>query len=195
VTFIAPIVEGQGEKYAVKRLLGRIAFDASPQAGLRVNEPIRVKAGSFLNDNRYFEKYVTLAASKARHQPDGHVLILLDSEDDLPCRLGPALLARARAVAADVNTVVALAYREYETWFLAAALSLRNVEGLAAQLMRPAHPEAIRDAKGWLGSRMPHGYDPVSHQLALTSKFDLTAARTVASFDRLYRKVAALVAA
>ena len=195
MTFIAPIVEGQGEQYAVKRLLGRIAFDVSPQAGLRVNEPIRIKAGSFLNNGGYFQKYMSLAASKARQQPDGHVLILLDCEDDLPCRLGPDLLSRARAVAADINTIVALAYREYETWFLAAAQSLRDVEGLSAQLTCPVRPQAIRDAKGWLGSRMPHGYDPVSHQLALTSRFDLTAARTMDSFDRLYRKIAALVAA
>lgn len=195
MTFVAPIVEGHGEQYAVKRLLARIAADAAAPAELRVNEPIRVKAGSFLRNDDYFARYLAMAASKARHQRDGHVLILLDCEDDLPCRLGPDLLARAQAVAADVNTVVALAYREYETWFMAAASSLRGVEGLPAKLACPADPEAVRDAKGWLGSRMPHGYDPVLHQLALTNRFDLTAARTNRSFDRLYRKIAAMVCA
>lgn len=193
MTFIAPIVEGQGEQQAVKRLLGRIAEVAAPHADLRVNEPIRIKAGSFLNDTRYFEKYLKLAASKARHQTDGHVLILLDCEDDAPCVLGPRLLARAVAVSTDVGITVALAHREYETWFLAAAASLRGVEGLDADVAPPRDPEATRDAKGWLGHRMPHGYDPVSHQLPFTRRFDLRAARAVRSFDRLYRKVAALI--
>lgn len=195
MTFIAPIVEGQGEQQAVVRLLGRIAAAAAPHAELRVNPPIRVKAGSFLHDARYFERYLTLAASKARYQKDGHVLILLDCEDAAPCVLGPGLLARARAVATGVSTTVALAHREYETWFVAAAVSLRGVEGLDEGLAPPRDPEAIRDAKGWLGRHMPHGYDPVSHQLLLTRRFDLQAARTVGSFDRLYRKVAALVEA
>ncbi len=192
MTVIASIVEGHGEQQAVRRLLSRIAAEAAPQAQFRVNEPIRVKSGSFVNDEGYFRRYVTLAAAKARQESDGHVLILLDCEDDRPAQLGPALLSRARAVAIDVNVVIALAYREYETWFMAAVESLRGVEGMFDTVVRPIDPEATRNAKGWLGRRMPHGYDPISHQLSFTNVFDLTAARTIASFDRLYRKIASL---
>ena len=64
--------------------------------------------------------------------------------------------------------------------------SLRGVEGLSGELAA-TDPEATRNAKGWLAGRMPHGYDPVAHQLAFTHAFDLGAARAVASFDRLYR--------
>lgn len=191
---IASIVEGHGEQQAVQRLLRRIATDAVPQARFRVNEPIRVKSGSFLSDRTYFSKYVTLAAAKARQEIAGHVLILLDCEDDCPARLGPRLLEQAHAVAADVNVVVALAHREYETWFMAAVESLRGVEGMSGGVVRPANPEATRDAKGWIGRRMPYGYDPISHQLPFTNAFDLDAGRTVASFDRLYRKIASLLA-
>ena len=44
---------------------------------LHVNPPIRVKSGSFLNDQDYFRKHVTLATAKAA-EGDGSVLILLD---------------------------------------------------------------------------------------------------------------------
>lgn len=193
MTVIASIVEGHGEQQAVRRLLRRIATDAAPQAPMRANEPIRIKSGSFFNDTRYFSRYVNLAAAKARQEAAGHVLILLDCEDDCPARFGPRLLDQARAVAPDVNIIVALAHREYETWFMAAAESLRGVEGMSGAVGRPADPEATRDAKGWLGRHMPHGYDPISHQLAFTHAFDLDAARTIASFDRLYRKIASLL--
>lgn len=193
MTVVAPIVEGHGEQQAVQRLLRRIAAVAAPHAPLQVNQPIRVKAGSFLNDSGYFSRYVNLAAAKARQVTAGHVLILLDCEDECPARLGPKLLAQANAIAPDVNIIVALAYREYETWFMAAAESLRGVEGMAGDVVRPAHPEATRNAKGWLGRHMPHGYDPISHQLVFTSTFNLDAGRSVASFDRLYRKIASLL--
>ena len=193
MTFIAPIVEGHGEQQAVQRLLRRIANRTRPDAGLHINEPIRVKAGSFLNDAAYFHRYLALAAAKARQRRPGHVLVLLDSEDHCPARLGPDLLARVQAVTAGVGVVVALAYREYETWFMSAAESLRGVEGLDLQACAPEHPEHTRDAKGWLGRLMPHGYDPISHQLAFTHAFDLHAAERVPSFARLCRKIGALV--
>lgn len=190
--YIAPIVEGHGEQQAVPRLLQRIAAAEALAVPLRVNEPIRVKSGSFFNDANYFNRYLALAAAKARQRAGGHVLILLDCEDDCPGRLGPALLDRARRSAADASIVVALAHREYETWFIAAAQSLRGVEGLSGDVVAAADPEATRNAKGWLGRHMPHGYDPITHQLAFTHAFDLAAARAVASFDRLCRKIASL---
>lgn len=154
--------------------------------------PIRVKSASFLHDQGYFHKQVSLAAAKAA-QMDGVVLILLDCEDDCPASLGPDLLCRAEAVRADARVIVALAYREYETWFLAAARSLRGQHGLPKDLEPPRVPESIRNAKGWLGKRMASGYDPVVHQLAFTRKFSLEEARVNPSFDRLYERVRVLL--
>lgn len=190
--FVAPIVEGHGELEAVPALLHRIAIACETPRSLRVNPPIRVKAGSMLNDEDYFRKQVSLAAAKAA-QSAGWVLILLDCEDDCPRSLGPSLLARARAVRDDVEYVVALAYREYESWFLTAAVSLRGKRGLPGDLDAPANVEAIRDAKGWLRERMNEAYDPVVHQLEFTRTFDLRQARASRSFDRLYRKTAAML--
>lgn len=190
--FIAPIVEGQGEQLAVERLLWRIAREVDPAAHLLVNPPIRIKSGTFLNNAQERSRHVKLAAAKARANA-GHILVLLDCEDDCPATLGPSLLESVRSDAPDVQVLVCLAHREYETWFIAAVESLHGVEGLSAEAIAPEDPEATRDAKGWLGRWMPHRYDPVSHQLAFTQRFNLRAARRIDSFDRLYRKVANLL--
>lgn len=190
-----PIVEGHGEVHAVPLLLRRILGEGAGQAAaISVNPPIRVKAGSFLNDSQYFRRYVSLAAEKAR-QAAGVVLILLDCEDDCAAELGPRLLARAGAECADVSTLVCLAVREYEAWFLASARSLRGQGGLPVDLEPPADAEGIRDAKGWLSQHMPGKYDPVVHQAAFTRAFDLDAARHGSrSFARLFDRVSATIA-
>lgn len=94
MTVIATIVEGHGEQQAVQRLLRRIATDAAPRAPLRANVPIRVKSGSFFNDTGYFSRYVNLAAAKVRQEVAGHVLILLDCEDEAPPASGPGCSIR-----------------------------------------------------------------------------------------------------
>jgi hypothetical protein len=88
-----------------------------------------------------------------------------------------------------VPIIVALAHREYETWFLAAAHSLRGVGGLPADLDPPAAPEAIRDAKGWLSAQMPAAYNEPNDQPALTRQFSFDEAATVPSFAWLRRKL------
>ncbi len=189
---LVPIVEGQGECQAVPALLHRIAQDSGYSGVLRVNPPIRVKAGSFLNDEDYFSKYVRLAGAKAA-QGHGSILVLLDCEDDCPARVGPDLLRRVRAVRSDVATLVVLAQREYESWFLSAVRSLRGCSGLAADLDPPPVPERIRDAKGWLSANMEAPYDPVVHQIEFTRTFDLESASANRSFDRLRHRLRSLL--
>lgn len=191
MAFVAPIVEGQGEQEAVPALLHRLNLHLGTGVYLAVNPPIRVKSGSFLNDDEYLKRYVSLAASKARSN-SGTVLIMLDCEDFCPAQLGPSLLAKAQAVCADIRIVVALAYREYETWFIAASQSLQGKFGLPNDLSVPNSLD-MRDAKGWLGARMPSGYDPVSHQLSFTKTFDLDQAKVVHSFNRLCERMPQLL--
>ncbi len=188
---IVPIVEGHGEWEALPLLLRRILAESGTGSFPSVNSPIRIKAGSFLRDQDYFARYITLAAAKAA-QGGGTVLILLDCEDDCPAELGPRLLAMARAVRNDVTYVVTLAHREFETWFLAAAESLRGCCGLPADLEAPANPEAIRGAKEWLGDRMPETYDPITHQVKFVARFSLQQAGRNPSFARLVSKLSAL---
>jgi len=182
--YYSPIVEGHGEIEALPRLIRRIYEQYLPDTTPIINPPIRIKAGSFLNDGAYFQKYVQMAAAKAA-QSDGEVLILLDCEDGCPAILGPDLLTRAMAVRQDVPYKVALAHREYETWFIAAAESLRGCAGLPNDLLPPANPEQIRGAKEWLGRHMGQPYDPIIHQAAFTDRFDLRQAKAVPSFARL----------
>lgn len=192
VVFV-PIVEGQGEVQALPNLLHRIAQTVSADVLIRVNPPIRVKASSFLRDKDYFYRQVTLAGAKAA-QSQGHVLILLDCEDDCPATLGPELLQRAQAIRNDVSFVVCLAYREYETWFITAARSLQGCCGLTPDLEPPRDPEAVRGAKEWLSRRMPYPYDPIVHQLDLTRAFDLQLAQANRSFQRLVQKIEMILA-
>jgi hypothetical protein len=193
--FVAPIVEGHGEVQAVPILLQRLFQDIRKDGVLRVNPPIRVKAGSFLNDVAYFRGYLELAARKARQQPSGSVLILLDCEDDCPAEVGSRIAQQAVRLRSDIPVTVALAYREYETWLIAAARSLRGVCGLPGDLEPPAKPESIRDAKGWLSEKTATTYNEPNHQPLLTQKFAFDEAGSVASFQRLYRKLSALFTA
>lgn len=192
MAYVASIVEGHGEVDALPTLLRRISQAEAPEQTLDVNQPIRIKSGSYLNDEDYFRRYTLLAAAKAS-QSHGFVLILLDCEDHCPAQLGPTLLARAQAVRNDVSYLVVLAYREFESWFLAAARSLRGHRGLPADLEPPQSADNIRNAKGWLGERMELPYDPVIHQIEFCQILDLQQARNNPSFSRFYSRVAELL--
>lgn len=190
--FVAPIAEGKGEVEAVPKLLQRMFREVRGEGWLNVNPVLRVKAGSFLNDDNYFRRYFELAARKAKPQPKGSVLILLDCEDSCPKTLGPVLLERARNVRPDIPITVALAYREYESWFIAAAQSLRGVAGLPNSLTSPPNPEAIRGAKEWLGRHLPDGYEEINHQPLFTERFAFEQAAVSDSFVHLRRRMHAL---
>jgi len=193
MAFIVSIVEGHGEIDALPALLHRIRDSLGTHEPLTINRPIRVKSGSFLNRSDEFRRYVAQAVARAATASDGSVLILLDCEDDCPATLGPRLLRDATEVDNRVRTFVALAYREYESWLLAAAPSLAGKLGLPPTLTAPADIDRIRDAKGWLGARMPAGYDPIRHQAPLTRAMAMDMARKVPSFERLYQHMARLL--
>jgi hypothetical protein len=183
--FIVPIVEGHGEVQAVPTLIHRVGRTVADAPRAAINRPLRVPSGSIRNNATEFRRQVTFATSRAA-QRRGLVLLLLDSDDDCPAQLGPRLLSDARAVRSDVQTYVALAVREFETWFIAAAQSLRGIAGLADDAKAPDHFETIRNAKGWLAERMPNGYDPIQHQEAFTRAMDMEQACRARSFHRLY---------
>jgi hypothetical protein len=185
--FVIPIVEGHGEMDAVPVLLRRIATELAASY-VDVGRPIKVHSGSFLKDTVEFRRHILLASGKAADRR-GIVLILLDCEDACPAILGPEILRRAQAIRGDVEFVVSLAYREYETWFLFAAESMRGLRGLPDDLTAHPNPESPRDAKGWLRDQMKRKYIEVEDQPALTARFDLTLARQSSSFDRLVRKL------
>ncbi len=188
---ISCIVEGHGESEALPILLRRLRDVIAPELPLEVRKPMRVPRSN-LGKADDLKRYVELAA--AQTDDDGGILVLLDADDDLPCELGPRLLAYAKQVRPDRQVRVVAAAREFEAWFLAAAESLRGRRGLPTDLTAPEDPESIRDAKGWLSQRLSgRSYRETIDQPAFTALFDIGSARRAKSFDKLYRDVESLL--
>jgi len=189
---LASIVEGHGELEAVPILIRRIAQTLDPALVPEVHPIIRVPAAKLIRPGE-IERAVQFTARAIAGQ--GGILVLLDCDDGCPAHDGPALLARAQRARPDVPVSVVLAKREFEAWFLAAAISLRGQRGLPSNLMPPSDPEAIRGAKEWLQDRMAPGrsYTVATDQPALAATFDLQAARRADSFDKCHREVVRLL--
>jgi Domain of unknown function (DUF4276) len=183
------IVEGHGEVHSAPLLLRRVLQELAPTLSPIILAPHRVSRGQ-LTKEEGLQHAIEFMARKVGNE--GRILLLLDADDDLPCELGPRLLALARGFRPDRDISVVVAKREYEAWFLTAAESLRGRRRLPEDLVPPAAPEEIRNAKGWLGKHMADGYSETIDQPALTGMFDLTAARRADSFDKLFREVGRL---
>ena len=171
-------------------LLHRIAKRVAPSIALVVPKPIRVSKGRLVKQEE-LERAVELAARQVEGQ--GAILILLDSDDDCPAELGPALLERARSARSDILISVVVANREYESWFLAAAESI-DERALSHNLQALQDPEAIRGAKERLrDADTGRRYSPTLDQPSFTRTMNLDQARRAKSFDRCYREVERLL--
>ncbi|HEX8441067.1 DUF4276 family protein [Archangium sp.] len=186
---VGVIVEGHGEVLAVPILLRRILQELAPTLNPSILHPHRVPRGQLVKEEG-LRPAIELMARKVGDE--GRILVLLDADNDLPCVLGPRLLAQAKTYRPDRDISVVIARREYEAWFLASVESLRGHRRLPETLAPPPTPEDIRDAKGWLDERMSDGYSETLDQPALTSLFNLTTARRADSFDKLFREVGRL---
>ena len=189
---IGCVVEGHGERESVPVLLRRVAESVDPGLVVDVPQPIRVPKSRLVKAGE-IERAVELAARKVGG--GGALFVLVDSDDDCPATLGPSMLARLAETRADFPAAVVVAKREFESWFLAAAESLRGCRGMPPDLTGPPDPETVRGSKEWLGARMeePGGYVETLHQPAFTAVFDLAAARRADSFDKCYRDVVRLI--
>ena len=189
---IGCIVEGQGDVKAVPLLIRRIASEHYPKMVVDIPRPIRVHRNQVVQPDE-LEQEVELAARRIGGQ--GAIFIILDSDDDCPAELGPALLRRASQARSDLPIAVVIAKSEFEAWFLAAAESLRGQRGLKDNIHPPSDPEAIRNAKGWLSDRMENTrrYRETRDQPALTALFDLKQALQTDSFDKCYRDIVRLL--
>ena len=193
---IAPIVEGYGEVGCLRILLQRISLELFGVEYVNVLTPIRQPRQKLTKDE-HLQKAVRLALGKLAHadQPSRRslVLLLLDADEDCPAELAPALLRSAQAVHTSAEISCVLAKVEYETWFVAAADSLREYLELPPSAPLPTSPEETRKGKGWIqqyfrGTR----YSETQDQPALTSKMDLSLCRSQSpSFDKLCRELEA----
>ncbi len=193
VPSIVCIVEGEGEDAAIRLLVQRIVASIDPNTYVAVSDIFRVSRTKVVRPGQ-LENSIEAAARKLGGT--GAILVLLDSDDDCPARLGPELLRRARGQRGDIPISIVLAHREYEAWFLAAAESLRGHRKIDPNFSLPSNPpESYRDAKGQVSRMMRNRhYSPTVDQASLTERFDITMARSANSFDKCYRDIAALVA-
>lgn len=190
---IGCIVEGHGDDLAVPIVVRRVASIELPAAVVIAETMIRRDRGRLVQQ-RQLATDVDLVARKM----DGPaaILVVLDADDDCPATLGPELLRWAQGGRPDVPVAVVLAMREFESWFLAAAESLRTHHKLPDSLECHPQPDTVRDAKGWLTRQMtrPTVYSPSVDQPALARIFDLEMARARSdSFDKCYREISRLL--
>lgn len=184
---IGCVVEGHGEVESVPVLIRRIAQQFDPGLLVLIPHPVRVTKSRLLKPGE-LERAAELAVLNAG--ADGGVLVILDSDEDCPAQLGPELLERVRSARSDVLSAVVLARREFESWFLASAESLRGCRGLPGDLESPHQPEEIPGAKEWLSGRIQDGaYASTVDQASLTNALDFDLARRAASFDKCYREI------
>ena len=188
---LASIVEGKGEVQALPIVLRRLLSEMQALHVFNILEPILKPKDKLLRPAE-LEHAVDLASRKIARQ--GAILVVLDSDDALPCDLGPRLLRRAEEAASEIPVRVVLAHREWESWYMMAIESLSGKRNLLPKLTPPSGPEARRDAKGWLTQHMHAGraYRPTVDQAAFAATFDLNAARKAPSFSKFCRDVQAL---
>jgi hypothetical protein len=181
------LVEGYGEVEAAPILLRRLLAEARCY-GVDVGAPIR-RTQSQLRSQEGIQAGVRLALL----QPEcAAVVILFDGEDDCPRELAGRVREWARDAAGATPCDVVIAYREYETWFLAAVESLRGSYGIRADATAPANPEARRDAKGALEEFMPadRAYSETGDQPSMSATFDMALAhRRNRSFRKMVKAV------
>jgi len=189
---IYPIVEGHGEVEAVPVLLRRLLEEAKCFT-IEVGRPIRRTQSQFRSRGT-----VQTAIKMTMNQPDcAAVLMLFDGEDDCPKHLAADVQNWANEAAAGrVPCGVVIAYREYETWFLAAMESLRGRYGIHHEALSPAEPEASRDAKSKLEEFMPfnRAYSETGDQPGMSDIFDMKAAyRRNRSFRKMVKTIGDLL--
>lgn len=187
---VGAIVEGHGEVIAVPVLVRRVALHLGVVNVPEVLKPHRVHRQRLPKPGE-LERAVELMARKVGE--GGKLLVLLDADDDCPAKLGPSLLARARAARADREIAVVLAKRMYEAWLLGATESLRGKRSLPPDLALDEDPEGLASPKRWLDARMARGYAETLDQAALTEAFDIEEARRVDSFDKFVRDLGRLL--
>jgi len=184
---VYPIVEGYGEVEAAPVLLRRLLTEANCHS-VGIGRPIK-RTQSQLRSKEGIQAGVRLALL----QPEcAAVIILFDGEDDCPKERGAEVRAWALQVAAGKPCDVVIAYREYETWFLAAAESLRGHCGIRQDAAAPENPESKRDAKGALEDFMPadRAYSATGDQPSMSAVFDMGLAhRRNRSFRKLVKAI------
>ena len=194
---VAVIVEGDGEVQAIRTLLWRIWTELLDGEYLEIpSPPGRVSRSKLIPYNRPINKSelqraISLAAAKLRvGNPDesAMILVLLDSDLAPPCQLTPELLRVACENQKNIDIARVLAHKEYETWFVAAAESLRKYLDFDTL---PTNPEKSKSGKKWIEDHFRGSkYSETVDQPSMSATMDLGVCRqNSTSFDKLCREL------
>jgi hypothetical protein len=190
---------------AVRTLLERIWYEIISGEYVDVLSPVRRPRSKLLRresqsnttilDKDELIRAVGLAASKLRVKRStadaGLVLVLFDAETDCPKDLVPKMAESLSATAATVDCAIVFANVAFETWFVAAARSLREHLSLRLPDDDITDPERRRCSKKWIEDRfVGPKYSETVDQVRLTAKMDLRLCRERSpSFDKLCREL------
>jgi hypothetical protein len=188
---VVAIVEGHGEdEGAVRRLLERTWYELLTGDFIEII-PWRAKQGQLLKKETLAT--VVEAATIKLHETEGEetarlLLILIDSEGECPAKSAAKVLDWATQVRSDTSIACVMPNPMFETWFAAAADSLRGKNGLPSDLPKPKDPEAEGIGKGWLKKHLP------VDQPRFVSQMDLNECRSASrSFRKLCKVLSAFI--
>lgn len=201
---IAPIVESHGDKTSARKLLERVWYEVAGGEWIDVLRPVRQPRTKLLRrdpttheilpDRQGILRAIKLASMKlANTEPDTPRLVLLmfDADEDCPKKIVEALESILKSVDPSVDLAMVFPHVEYETWFVAAADSLRDFLDLRPGDEKIPDPEATRLGKKWIQDRfLHHPYSETLDQVRLTHAMDLRLCRERSpSFDKLCREL------
>jgi hypothetical protein len=189
---IAPIVEGHGEqRSAIRTLLTRVWTEIVGGDYARVVRPVRIPRSQLLTSDGLLRAIdlAHLNLIEIGSDDPSLIMVVLDADADPPCHLAPRLLELAQRERGHLDVSVVLANPEFETWFAAAAESLRAFFDLSVAAPS-ADPESARQQKGAVRQWMGGHYSETIDQPRLTASMDLALCRSRApSFDKLCREL------
>jgi hypothetical protein len=114
----------------------------------------------------------------------------VDTEGDCARNVSEELLGWAREIRSDTDISCVLPNPMFETWFAAAATSLRGKNDMPADLPKPDDPERAGLGKTWVKGHLPLKYKETVDQPRFVSHMSLTECRDSSrSFRKLVKEL------
>ncbi|MFO0866149.1 MAG: DUF4276 family protein [Gemmataceae bacterium] len=194
---VVVIVEGHGDSAAIRLLLERIWYEELGGEFIKV-VPWRATQGEIRHPDlsrRVFEAASIKLHANRTNEDRRLLLILMDSEgEECPLEAAPEYIRRANVVRSDMEVACVLANPMFETWFAAAADSLRGINGLPQDLEKPEDPEGNQLGKRWVKASLCRKYKERHDQPAFVRSMSLSECRASSRsfrklFDELKRRI------
>lgn len=187
-TVIATIVEGHGEVRALPVLIRKIAAEEFGRWDVDLPQPHRLKRTQM---TLRAELHRAALVQRERVVSRGGVLVVADADDDCPVTLADQLRDAVRPVPIEI----AIAAREFESWFLTSIDSLRGHPSVRDDATFPDEPDDPHGGKGALAARMTESYKETLHQPKFAALLDPKLAKRSRSFRHLVGCVGRLLGA